>query len=50
VTENLKSLGSGSTTYPTEYSPGVLEVFPNPAPDLDVWVQLNIPEFTSLCR
>ena len=49
MTENLKSLGSGSTSYPTEYSPEVLEIFSNSTPELDVWVQLNIPEFTSLC-
>ncbi|MCL2843759.1 MAG: preQ(1) synthase [Oscillospiraceae bacterium] len=45
----LTHLGSTGTQYPTDYDPGVLEVFDNRHPDLDYMVKFNCPEFTSLC-
>ncbi|MDR2904076.1 MAG: preQ(1) synthase, partial [Clostridiales bacterium] len=47
--ERLSLLGSANTTYPTDYAPGVLEVFKNKHPDIDYMVKFNCPEFTSLC-
>ena len=44
----LKNLGN-KTEYKTKYAPEVLEVFDNQHIDNDYWVQLNCPEFTSLC-
>jgi 7-cyano-7-deazaguanine reductase len=50
----LKSLGSGSTIYPKEYSPQVLERIRNPHSNVvdghDLLVKLECPEFTSLCE
>ena len=45
---SLNLLG-GANNYPTEYSPGVLEVFENRHCDIDYMVKFNCPEFTSLC-
>lgn len=42
-------LGSGSTAYPTDYAPGVLETFDNKHPGREYVVTFNCPEFTSLC-
>ena len=42
-------LGSSHTKYAQEYSPEVLETFPNKHPDRDYFVKFNCPEFTSLC-
>ena len=42
-------LGAGSTTYPTDYAPQVLETFPNKHPENEYVVTFNCPEFTSLC-
>ncbi len=42
-------LGSGSTRYPQEYDPGILETFQNKHPENDYFVKFNCPEFTSLC-
>lgn len=42
-------LGAGSTKYPTDYAPEVLETFPNKHPDNEYVVTFNCPEFTSLC-
>lgn len=47
--ETLSLLGSGSTDYPTQYAPSVLESFNNSHEGRDYWVQFNCPEFTSLC-
>lgn len=45
----VKGLGSGSTKYPTEYSPEVLETFVNKHPDNEYVVSFDAYEFTSLC-
>ena len=45
----LSLLGNAGTQYPTDYNPGILEVFENRHPDLDYMVKFNCPEFTSLC-
>lgn len=42
-------LGAGSTAYPTDYAPGVLETFDNKHPGREYVVTFNCPEFTSLC-
>ncbi|MCB9228849.1 MAG: preQ(1) synthase [Deltaproteobacteria bacterium] len=47
--KNLSLLGSKGTDYPTEYSPGILEAFPNRHPGSDQWVTFVCTEFTSLC-
>jgi len=46
--EHLKSLGEGSTKYPTEYDESVLEKIPFDHSGTSV-VELECPEFTSLC-
>lgn len=46
--ESLTLLG-GNTSYPTTYTPEVLEAFDNSHPDRDYFVTFNCPEFTSLC-
>ena len=48
-TPGLSLLGSAKTPYPTDYCPGMLEVFANKHPDMDYMVKFNCPEFTSLC-
>ena len=52
-TENEKGsitlLGNNKTVYSSDYSPEVLETFPNKHPDNDYFVKFNCPEFTSLC-
>lgn len=47
--QSLSLLGAGSTKYPTEYDPSVLEAFTNTHIGRDYWVRFNCPEFTSLC-
>lgn len=51
--EGLKSLGSGTTDYPTDYAPQVLERFRNAYPPRGekegYTIELVAPEFTSLC-
>lgn len=47
--KKISLLGSGSTEYPQVYSPEILEAFENKHPDTDYWVELECPEFTSLC-
>lgn len=42
-------LGNRGTQYSFNYSPEVLETFPNKHPDNDYFVKFNCPEFTSLC-
>ena len=46
--DNLQALGRKSEI-PNDYAPSVLETFENQHPERDYWVQLNCPEFTSLC-
>jgi 7-cyano-7-deazaguanine reductase len=46
--ENL-GLGEGITTYSTDYSPKLLESFPNKNPQSDAWTTFLCTEFTSLC-
>lgn len=46
---HLKLLGNAKTKYPKKYAPEVLEVFENKFPDSDYRVELECPEFTSLC-
>ena len=45
----VKSLGSNKTSYATTYDKTLLEKFANKYPDADYLVQLDCPEFTSLC-
>lgn len=47
--EGVTLLGNNSTKYVSNYSPELLEKFPNKHPDNDYMVTLNCPEFTSLC-
>ncbi|MFI5391504.1 MAG: preQ(1) synthase, partial [Bacteriovoracales bacterium] len=54
VTRNEKELadlglGEGNTTYLTDYSPKLLESFPNKNPQSDAWTTFLCTEFTSLC-
>lgn len=42
-------LGNKKTEYKFDYTPEVLEAFPNKHPDNDYFVKFNCPEFTSLC-
>ncbi len=46
---NITLLGNQGTTYPDQYTPGLLETFENKHPDNDYFVRFNCPEFTSLC-
>ena len=46
--DNLQALGRKSEI-PNDYAPSVLETFENQHPERDYWVQLNCPEFTTLC-
>ena len=46
---SISLLGSQKTNYLSDYSPQVLETFPNKHPDNDYFVKFNCPEFTSLC-
>ena len=39
----------GSTVYPSDYAPQVLETFVNKHRENDYFVKFNCPEFTSLC-
>jgi 7-cyano-7-deazaguanine reductase len=48
-TSNLTHLGSQGTSYLTEYTPSVLETFKNQFPDHDYVVEIECPEFTSMC-
>ena len=46
---NITLLGNRNVTYSTDYSPEVLETFPNKHRENDYFVKFNCPEFTSLC-
>ncbi len=47
--EGISLLGNTKTTYPTDYSPEMLEAFVNKHTDNEYVVTLDCPEFTSLC-
>lgn len=47
--KGVSLLGNTNTDYPTQYSPEVLEVFPNKNPNNDAWTTFICTEFTSLC-
>ena len=47
--EGVSLLGNQKTAYTYDYSPEILEKFPNKHPDNVYMVMLNCPEFTSLC-
>lgn len=49
LAEGLTLLGAKGTAYPDRYSPGVLEAFGNQFPEHGYTVELDCPEFTSLC-
>lgn len=49
VAEHLNLLGQGKTKYPTCPEEAVLETFDNKWPDNRYIVELECPEFTSLC-
>ncbi|MEX0799559.1 MAG: preQ(1) synthase [Bacteriovoracaceae bacterium] len=42
-------LGNQETEYPQDYSPEILEAFPNKNPEWDAWTSFVCAEFTSLC-
>ena len=42
-------LGNSNNSYPSTYSPYVLEVFPNKNPTKEAWTTFLCTEFTSLC-
>ena len=46
---SISLLGSNKTAYNFDYTPEVLESFPNKHPGNDYFVKFNCPEFTSLC-
>ncbi len=46
---DISLLGNQHTKYLSDYSPEVLETFPNKHSDRDYFVKFNCPEFTSLC-
>ena len=45
----LTLLGQKETTYPTSPDVAILETFANTHPDREYVIQLDCPEFTSLC-
>ena len=47
--DNLKSLGSGNTTYETKYNPKLLEYFENPQQTTPYEIDISAPEFTTTC-
>ena len=49
VADHLEQLGTGRTKYPTCPEEAVLETFENRWPDNETVVELECPEFTSLC-
>ena len=49
VAAHLQQLGQGRTTYPTRPEDAILETFANQWPDNEYIVELECPEFTSLC-
>jgi 7-cyano-7-deazaguanine reductase len=47
--EDLTLLGSKSTTYNSSPEESKLEAFQNSHPQRDYWINLDCPEFTSIC-
>lgn len=47
--DELSLLNAGEKRYPDHYAPEVLECFSNPFPEHPHEVELDCPEFTSLC-
>lgn len=47
--EGVTLLGNTGVSYPTQYSPEVLETFVNKHPEREYLVTFLCPEFTSLC-
>ena len=45
----LTLLGDKNAAIPSDYTPDILEAFPNKPPGNDYLVTLHCPEFTSLC-
>ena len=45
----ISLLGNGNTNYANDYSPEILETFPNKHPENEYLVTFTCPEFTSLC-
>lgn len=48
-TNDLSLLGRSESRLPAAPEEATLEVFPNRSPGRDYWIQLDCPEFTSLC-
>ncbi|MDO4644010.1 MAG: preQ(1) synthase [Cardiobacteriaceae bacterium] len=46
---DIHLLGNQHTQYPQQYTPDILEAFPNKHPENDYYVTFICPEFTSLC-
>ncbi len=46
---NLSLLGRSESRLPGSPDEASLETFPNRSPERDYWIQLDCPEFTSLC-
>ena len=49
LADDLTLLGDKKTHYPDQYTPDILEVFGNKFPEHRYVVELDCPEFTSLC-
>lgn len=47
--EGITILSRGETKYPQSPEEASLESFENSHPDRDYWVELDCPEFTSIC-
>ncbi len=45
----LTLLGSSDVPFPASPEEATLESFDNPSPDRDYWIELDCPEFSSLC-
>ena len=45
----LTLLGNARTGFPTSPGQAKLETFPNPSAQRDYWIQIDCPDFTSLC-
>ena len=48
-TEDLTLLGHSENRLPTEPDRAILETFPNVRPGRRYWIELDCPEFSSLC-
>ena len=45
----LTLLGKSDVPFPASPEEATLETFENPSPDRDYWIELDCPEFSSLC-